>query len=125
MRRRPRSLAGLIGSLLLALFLAESVWAAACELTMTADGVSPIAAHGPGHDEGHPAEHHDGADRHEAPNCPLGHGGAMQGCGMSLPLLAAVTPGFAPPAEAAYVVVATEAEPHFLLGSDLFRPPRA
>lgn len=124
MTRRTRFTAGLITSLVLVLSLAEGAWASMCTPGM--EGATSAAAshempHGPGCMPGH----HDEQDRQNAPDCPFSPAGAAQGCVVAASLPATPAPGVTPSPEGAERFIAPETEPHLLLGSALFHPPKA
>lgn len=60
----------------------------------------------------------------KAPPCPFGTGGMTAACtAASLPATSAVP--IAPSPEVALALITAEAEPHLLLGTRLFHPPKA
>lgn len=126
MTRRTRFIAGLITSLVLVLSLAEGVRASTCTPEMEMSAPSAAASHEMPHDPDCMHGHHDGQDRKDAPDdCPFSPAGTAQGCVVAASLPAASAPGLAPSPEGAELFIASGTEPHLLLGSALFHPPKA
>jgi hypothetical protein len=149
MRIRSRSLYGALLLTGLTLSLVEGAWASACgpampdmrvEMAMepmdsmefmdsmesmhSMPAMASTAEMPPSHDCTHQLAD-DSRKGHSAPDCPFSHNGSAQGCAVtaSLPAPAFVAVAFSP--EGASYTIQPPAEPHLLLASTLFHPPKA
>jgi len=125
MTRRTRFIAGLITFFVLVLSLAEGAWASACTPAMETSKASAAASPGMAHGPDCMPEHHDEQDGQDAPDCPFGPAGTSQGCVAAASLPATSAAGLAPSPEGVDLFISSEKEPHLLLGSTLFHPPKA
>jgi len=125
MTRRTRSIAGLITSLVLVLSLVEGAWASTCAPAVEMRAAPAEASHPMPHGADHIPGHRDGRGHHDAPDCPFSPAGAAQGCVLGPSLPAEPAPGLALTPEAPDLYIAAETEPHLLLSSSLFHPPKA
>lgn len=125
MMRRVRSKAGLITFIVLALSLVEGAWAVMCAPGLETRATSAAAAHPASHGGEQMPGHGDGHDHPGAPDCPFSPAGAAQGCVLGASLPAEFAPGLALTPEAPDLYIAAETEPHLLLSSSLFHPPKA
>ena len=127
MKQRLPVLSGIVTLVTLVLSLAGSAWASsACTSEM--DMSAPVQATQHGAATGRecmpgPAGHRSEAPTN-APPCPFGTAGTTASCAcVSLPASAQLQ--IAPSPEAALALVTTGEEPHLLLGTTLFHPPKA
>ena len=131
MNRRIRALSALVMLITMVFSFAETAVAAMCVPTMEM-GVPAMqdmmqdmegAAVQMDCADAHPHEQHQDDER--PGDCPFAPAGMTQGCAApaSLPASGSVAPAASP--DVAMVFSPTEVEPHLLLGSTLFHPPKS
>lgn len=119
MKRRARSIAGILALVALSLSLAESVLASTCPPMSEAEQTDMAGMMG-----GSPTDDAPDGDQSDDRHCPFS-GAVPQGCFAFASLPAGSDASPAPALEGHPEVISGAAHPDLLLARALFRPPRA
>lgn len=126
MKRRTRLIAGIFALVAMTSALAETLLASTCTPGMDMQAPAAAAAEAPAEDCPMVASHGgDGEQDENERHCPFAPAAATQGCTGVASLPSHAIPHLAPSLEGLVGVFVEQTGHNLLLGSALFRPPRA